>query len=481
MPSKNRKAKKAGPPPDLGEPLDPNFPDYVYAAKPLVDSFDRPGGKKLATMMCGEWMKVRQDCSHRKGWLGVAYRGEKAAYVRIGDVSRRRWLEVFFIDVGQGDAVLIQTPDDRRILVDGGKTDDALDFIINKYRLDKPDNYIDFEAVVATHCDADHMAGLIPILTHPKIAVKRVFHNGLFRRTDPRQDPGPRADKCVGGLLEDPRESSGPPLKRDMVHFANALDAAEANLKKALGEMSKQKRWKGRMEAPRRMVVHRLEASDHFLPPYDGGNPHLQIKVLWPLAEKRNGTPTYPWYGSPGETVNGNSLVLKLVCGRYRLLLTGDLNDKAMPALLNLYGRELASDVCKAAHHGSQHFTVDFLRAVAADAVVISSGDDRLDCHGHPRAVLLGTATRHARCDEPAVFCTELAACYSKLEGESRENFRAGTGRLYERAIQGIVHLRCNGEKLYLGTVLGRRPPKDPFAQTTWKWDIWPKGDDPQD
>ena len=57
-------------------------------------------------------------------------------------------LEVFFIDVGAGDAILIQTPDDRRVLVDGGQTEDAYEFIRNKYRLDKRDHYVDFEAII---------------------------------------------------------------------------------------------------------------------------------------------------------------------------------------------------------------------------------------------------------------------------------------------------------------------------------------------
>jgi hypothetical protein len=134
----------------------------------------------------------------------------------------------------------------------------------------------------------------------------------------------------------------------------------------------------------------------------------------------------------------------------------------------------LQSDVYKAAHHGSQHFSVPFLQAVEADAAVISSGDDKYDEYGHPRSVLMGTVTRYARCEKPAVFCTELAACFTKLPPKMRADFKAYKGQLYERSIRGIVHLRSDGKRLLLGTVFGRRTLEDPLAGAPWKWDIWP-------
>ena len=135
---------------------------------------------------------------------------------------------------------------------------------------------------------------------------------------------------------------------------------------------------------------------------------------------------------------------------------------------------ELNVQVYKAAHHGSQDFSVPFLKRIKPDAAVISSGDDKNDIHGHPRAVLLGTITRYSSCKKPAVFCTELAACYTLLSKKEQEQFKSGKAQLYERSIQGIIHLRSNGKQLYLGSVHGRRAPDDPLANILWKWDIWP-------
>ncbi|MGH1566062.1 MAG: hypothetical protein ACRBB5_01245 [Nitrosopumilus sp.] len=46
-------------------------------------------------------------------------------------------LEIYFLDVGQGDAILVQTPNDRRILIDGGRDAKAYSFLKWKYNLKK--------------------------------------------------------------------------------------------------------------------------------------------------------------------------------------------------------------------------------------------------------------------------------------------------------------------------------------------------------
>jgi competence protein ComEC len=69
-------------------------------------------------------------------------------------------LRVTFFDVGQGDAILIQTPSGHDVLIDGGPT-----FDVTK-KLSKKMGYFDkhLDVVIATHDDADHITGLIPVL-----------------------------------------------------------------------------------------------------------------------------------------------------------------------------------------------------------------------------------------------------------------------------------------------------------------------------
>lgn len=465
---------------------DPKFPRYVYASQPLVQVYQSrsPRTKKgIANLFVGEWMKILDDKIPEQERVHVRYRGGEG-YVDSTDFSWDRFLEVFFIDVNQGDSILIQAPEDRRILIDGGQGDEAHNFIRNKYNLDDPDNFIDFDAVVATHSDADHTQGLIPVLEDPKIAVKRFYHNGLFRRKDESSDPGPRSGDRVYGLVDSPQLADSPELTSLMKKIVKAVEKAKKNLPKAIDGMRKLERWKGRIDLPGDFVFKRLDAADRYLPPYDDPAKPMKIRVLWPAARREQGKISYRYYDNVGATVNGNSVVLLLEYGQRRILLTGDLNTKSMDDILELYrqgGQQpedvLRADVYKAAHHGSQHFSLHFLKAVKPDAAVISSGDDRYDVHGHPRAVLMGTITRHSENEKPAVFSTELAACYSPLPAKEQKQFKAGSVQLYERSIQGIVHLRSDGQRLYLGTVFGRKPPEDPRANVLWKWDIWPEAD----
>ncbi|MCP3966070.1 MAG: MBL fold metallo-hydrolase [Lentisphaerae bacterium] len=460
--------------------LDPKFRNYAYAAAPLVNIYEQPTGKKtIAKMLMGEWMKVAsstEDLTSEER-LKVFFRGGEG-FVDSENLTRERCLEVYFLDVDQGDSILIQTPDDRRVLIDGGQDDSALSFLRNKYRLDKPGKFIDFEAIVATHSDLDHTGGLIKILRHPRIAVKRVYHNGLFRRTLKTSDPGPSIGNRLGGLEDCPELPGDPELSHFMKKFIDAVQQAKKRLPHIIKQMEAEGRWHDRLDLPPEgFICKRLEAADEFLPPYGKDNKYLQIKVLWPCADEAN---TLPRYSTKSETVNGNSIVLKLIHGENTVLLTGDLNEKSMDDILHHYSQngkldEWETNIYKAAHHGSQHFSVPFLKLISPDAAVISSGDNRYDKHGHPSAVLLGTITRFSKLEKPAIFSTELAACFRKLSPSQQAEFNSGHGHLYERAIQGIIHLRSDGRQMHLGRVFGRRPPKDPHAQTMWKWDVWSK------
>jgi hypothetical protein len=276
-----------------------------------------------------------------------------------------------------------------------------------------------------------------------------------------------------------------------MQRLLAAADKAKENLPKVIDRMETRDPRGARIDPSVKPVIfERLEKAGGYLPPFSADNPYLTIEVLWPHATKAGAGSaaglSYPWYGDAAKTVNGNSIVLRVKHGGNKILLTGDLNEPSMRDLIADMGAtarnpgRLEAQVYKAAHHGSQHFLLDFLKIVAPNAAVVSSGDAMYDRHGHPRAVLMGTITRYSKHPTPAVFSTELAACYRKLSvSEQREfrrgSFRPGSRQLYERAINGIVHLRSDGNNLVLATVHGRKPLR-PTAldQTRWKWDLWP-------
>jgi len=77
-------------------------------------------------------------------------------------------LHVYFLDVGQGDAVLVQTPSGRRMLVDGGPDGPTTLAALGR-RLPFWTRRLD--VVLATHEDADHTSGLFAALERYQVDV----------------------------------------------------------------------------------------------------------------------------------------------------------------------------------------------------------------------------------------------------------------------------------------------------------------------
>jgi len=75
-------------------------------------------------------------------------------------------LHVSFLDVGEGDAILIQTPHGQQILVDGGPEPSRLLSALGRC-MPFWDRTLDL--VVLTHPDSDHLAGLIPVLERYRV------------------------------------------------------------------------------------------------------------------------------------------------------------------------------------------------------------------------------------------------------------------------------------------------------------------------
>ena len=74
-------------------------------------------------------------------------------------VETLRDFEVYFIDVGQGDATLIKFPDGKNMLVDGGRNDKETEEKLDEY-LTENGKKLTIDYCVATHSDADHVGSL---------------------------------------------------------------------------------------------------------------------------------------------------------------------------------------------------------------------------------------------------------------------------------------------------------------------------------
>ena len=88
-------------------------------------------------------------------------------------------LQVTYLDVGQGDSILLRDPNGFTILIDGGVS--AAGPTVVSYIKSKGITSID--VILATHADADHIGGLISVLQDSSIAVHRVLYNGYAGST----------------------------------------------------------------------------------------------------------------------------------------------------------------------------------------------------------------------------------------------------------------------------------------------------------
>jgi len=83
-------------------------------------------------------------------------------------------LHVVFLDVGQGDAIFIQTPSGRQVLVDGGPSEQAL---LSQLGRQMPFWDRTLDVMVLTHPDLDHVTGLIAVLERYDVGM--VIHRQL--------------------------------------------------------------------------------------------------------------------------------------------------------------------------------------------------------------------------------------------------------------------------------------------------------------
>ena len=89
--------------------------------------------------------EVRTTGQQENGRDQVMYRG-RTGWVRSHRLMPHHPLEMYCIDVGQGDAAFIVTPAGRKILIDGGRGHEAFQFLVWKYRLDLPDAVLQLKA-----------------------------------------------------------------------------------------------------------------------------------------------------------------------------------------------------------------------------------------------------------------------------------------------------------------------------------------------
>lgn len=101
-----------------------------------------------------------------------------ASFLAEEERDRTNDLRLWFFNVGQGDSILIDTPDHRQVLLDGGPDETVLTRL--NQALPLTDKEIDL--VILTHNHSDHLTGLNAVLRHYRVG--KIWLNGAIHTTD---------------------------------------------------------------------------------------------------------------------------------------------------------------------------------------------------------------------------------------------------------------------------------------------------------
>lgn len=367
-------------------------------------------------------------------------------------------MKVFFVDVGQGDGAIIESPTGN-LLIDGGPSKKFHAFLRHLYKPTiKIGKKIHFHAVVMSHPDMDHFRGLTSVLNDSDFTFGTVFHNGIIRY-DKRKPGHPAFD--LGRVRTD---SNGQDILTETFSTLNQADTLVAG-----GKLMSTFRdfWKAVRKAKdenRLQGARRITSRDAVLPGFTSSDfDKLHIKVLGPVPTKDSGAFEYVTFPDPHDhpkttsssshTRNGHSLVLKLTYGDHSFLFGGDLNIPAQNHLIKAHGNPnpFQVDVAKACHHGSSDFKIDFLKKVNPQVNVFSSGDNK--SFDHPMADAVGALGRYTRGTLPLLFSTELA----------RAEHSKGTH-------YGLINARSNGDTLVMAQMKEQHNKADIWDSFTVPW-----------
>lgn len=406
-----------------------------------------------------------------------------------------RVLKVDFVDVQQGDGAVIESPDGKIVLVDGGDNQLFARYLASRFRGTSPEHPKEIDCIVVTHGDADHFVGLTEIHkseTHAEprkrlfIAPRCVLHNGIVKRAS--KD---KADKSVpeSALLGATKKVGGTTILVDLVD--SLLDVPDEDMNRPFRQWKKTlTAWNKRGEIAFRRVSAGDDDAFGFL-----NSSGLKVSVLGPLMTRQDGVEGLKFLGTPGNvprsgeasleaeprafkglsadhTINGHSIVFRLQYGACSFLFTGDLNEEASRTLAQQHKAgeiNLRSEIFKAPHHGSADFSGAFLGMVSPVVSIVSSGDESAKKeYIHPRANLLGALGRHSRIDEPLIFVTELVAFF-RQEGWARltdKNAAEERGEFYSfsRTAYGMVRTRTDGNRLLVVTNSGKADMKEAYC-----------------
>lgn len=276
-------------------------------------------------------------------------------------------LQVHFMDVGQGDSILILFPDGKDMLIDCGNKSTGYDFDVTADYLENylPDGKLDY--LMLTHSDEDHVEYMSDILE--LYEVSNIFMpdilaepSGTSAAAEELRDEIAALDPEKLAMFDDEDTITTQVYAR---FFVAAL--SEPNCEIVLNVDPDE-------DTNSIVITDGTEQADGT---YDGATYMLTFYC-----------PTEEYYAttdlSSAEEKNAVSPIGILEYNDVRIVLTGDSNEINEPIVAERLGN-IDCDVLKVAHHGSEtSSTEEFLDAINCEYAVISCNADGNTFY-HPR------------------------------------------------------------------------------------------------
>ena len=263
-------------------------------------------------------------------------------------------LKLSFVDVQQGDGTLIQTPKGRLITLDAGMNQLFARFLASRYPGTSKTQRQKIDAMIVSHGDADHFAGLAQIQRSETEqaagqgeAAVRASRAGVPQRARAARRPRTRE-------LRRPTQQVGEDvivteLANDILAVpATSMNDTVQGLAQGAG---------GLVDDRRPIAFRRLAKGDTTAFDFLADEP-IEVEVLGPietpvngqaglkfLPQPKDGVPLdhldfQPGRLSDSHTINGHSIVLRLRYGNVRMLFAGDLNNAAEEQLVKEHKRK---------------------------------------------------------------------------------------------------------------------------------------------
>lgn len=272
-------------------------------------------------------------------------------------------LQVHFIDVGQGDCILILFPDGKDMLIDCGNKSSGYSFDETAEYLDTyiPDDTLDY--MMLTHGDEDHVEYLDNILE--MYQVNNIFMPNILAAPNGTGASSVELREQIDAIDDEKIAMFTDPdvLTSNMYaeFFVAAFNEPDCNVMLNIDPSSTEN-----------SIVITDEANTYRLTFYCPTQEYYNESNL-NSAEKKNAV-------SPIGILEYNG---------FRIVLTGDSNEINEPLFVDRIGGELDCDVLKVGHHGSEtSSTEEFLNAIDCEYAVISCKADGNTFY-HPRQTTL--------------------------------------------------------------------------------------------